>query len=114
MKVALVSEGTYPFAMGGVSVWCDQLIRGLHDYEWEMIALTVDGSERSVWEAPDNLMGISTVPLWGPRPKGGRRWGQPSAELLEAYRCFVTAITRPVSREMSWKVSCPSTRRPVR
>jgi glycosyltransferase involved in cell wall biosynthesis len=99
VKVALVSEGTYPFAMGGVSVWCDQLIRGLHDYEWEMIALTVDGSERSVWEAPDNLMGIRTVPLWGPRPKWGRRWGQPGAELLDAYRCFITAIARPVSRE---------------
>ncbi len=43
MKVALVSEGTYPYAMGGVSVWCDQLMRGLSDYRWEMVALTVDG-----------------------------------------------------------------------
>ena len=52
VKIALVSEGTYPYAMGGVSVWCDQLIRGLPDYRWEMVALTVDGSERPVWAPP--------------------------------------------------------------
>ena len=44
MKVALVSEGTYPYAMGGVSVWCDQLIVGMPDYRWEVVALTVDGT----------------------------------------------------------------------
>ena len=32
MKIALVSEGTYPYAMGGVSVWCEQLIKGMPDY----------------------------------------------------------------------------------
>ena len=37
MRIALVSEGTYPYAMGGVSVWCDQLIRGMPDYRWEMV-----------------------------------------------------------------------------
>ena len=83
MKIALVSEGTYPYAMGGVSVWCDQLIRGLPDYRWEVIALTVDGSERPAWPAPDNLDEVRSIPLWSyapqvggaPRPRrgGGRR-----------------------------------------
>jgi hypothetical protein len=70
VKVALVSEGTYPFAMGGVSVWCDQLIRGLPEYRWEMVALAVDGTESSVWPEPDNLDGIVTIPMWGTRPVG--------------------------------------------
>ena len=81
MKVALVSEGTYPYAMGGVSVWCDQLIRGLSDYRWEMVSLVVDGSERPVWELPENLDGVRPIPCGGPpRParagQGGPGRGQ--------------------------------------
>ena len=52
MRIALVSEGTYPYAMGGVSIWCEQLIRGIPDYRWQVVALTVDGSEKSVFVPP--------------------------------------------------------------
>ena len=99
MKIALVSEGTYPFAMGGVSVWCDQLIRGLHDYEWEMVALTVDGSERSAWEPPDNLTAVRTVPLWGPNPaEGRRRRRRPSADgFRDIHRRFMEAVVEPLA-----------------
>ena len=68
--------------MGGVSVWCDQLIRGLPDYRWEMVSLVVDGSERPVWELPENLDGVRPIPLVGGRPdrpgpvRGGPGRGQ--------------------------------------
>ncbi|MBT8226250.1 MAG: DUF3492 domain-containing protein, partial [Dactylosporangium sp.] len=68
MKIALVSEGTYPYAMGGVSVWCEQLIRGMPDHRWDMVALTVDGAERPVFDLPDNLDHVRSIPLWGSRP----------------------------------------------
>ncbi|HEU5108168.1 MAG TPA: DUF3492 domain-containing protein, partial [Micromonosporaceae bacterium] len=93
MRVALVSEGTYPFAMGGVSVWCDQLIRGLPDYRWEMVALTVDGTERQVWASPPNLDRIRSIPLWRPRPPVP---GRPGAAFLSAFDDFVTALLSPV------------------
>jgi hypothetical protein len=51
VKITLVSEGTYPYAMGGVSIWCEQLIKGMPDYRWDVVALTVDGAERSVFPA---------------------------------------------------------------
>jgi glycosyltransferase involved in cell wall biosynthesis len=76
MRIALVSEGTYPFAMGGVSVWCDQLIRGLPDYRWEMVALTVDGTEPQVWPSPANLDSVRSIPLWRPRPDRRGRPGR--------------------------------------
>jgi polysaccharide biosynthesis protein PelF len=94
MKIALVSEGTYPFVEGGVSVWCDQLIRGLPDYKWEMVALTVDGSERVRWDLPDNLEAIRSVPLWGPTPTAGRRRGS-SDDFAAAYRAFLSALLKP-------------------
>jgi len=28
MDIALAAEGTYPHQFGGVSVWCDQMVRG--------------------------------------------------------------------------------------
>ncbi|MEH0843446.1 GT4 family glycosyltransferase PelF [Micromonospora sp. CPCC 205711] len=94
MRVALVSEGTYPFAVGGVSMWCDQLIRGLPEHEWEMVALTVDGSERPRWDAPDNLARLSTIPLWGERPdrRGARR---PGRRFREGFVALLGAILRP-------------------
>jgi polysaccharide biosynthesis protein PelF len=96
VRVALVSEGTYPYAMGGVSVWCDQLIRGLPDYRWEMVALTVDGSERPVWATPDNLERVRTIPLWGPTPTGGRRSGRPGVGFASAYEAFLRTLLRPL------------------
>ncbi|MBA2890273.1 GT4 family glycosyltransferase PelF [Nonomuraea soli] len=68
MKVTLVSEGTYPFAMGGVSVWMDQLIRGMPDYDWDVVTLTVDGSEQPIWSAPANLRNVVSMPIWEPVP----------------------------------------------
>ncbi|UAB99775.1 GT4 family glycosyltransferase PelF [Dactylosporangium vinaceum] len=64
MRVALVSEGTYPQALGGVSVWCDQLVHGLPEHQWEAVALTVDGTEPVRWELPPNLERVLTIPLW--------------------------------------------------
>lgn len=98
MKIALVSEGTYPYEMGGVSVWCDQLIRGLSDCRWEFIALTVDGNERMVWDIPDNLEGVRSVPLWDPLPTRGRpgRRELASSDFAVAYRAFITAVLTPL------------------
>jgi glycosyltransferase involved in cell wall biosynthesis len=99
VKVALVSEGTYPYAMGGVSVWCEQLIVGMPDYSWDVVAITVDGGETPVFERPENLDTLHVIPLWGPRPAGrgrpgrrARRGGRPTAEFLSMYEAFVAAL----------------------
>jgi len=65
MKVAMMTEGTYPHAFGGVSVWCDQLIRGMPDYEFCLLALVGTGNESVVWDLPGNVSSLVTVPLWG-------------------------------------------------
>lgn len=93
MKVTLVSEGTYPFAMGGVSVWMDQLIRGMPDYRWDVVTMTVDGGERPVWELPPNLEQVINLPLW----KGGRRRSgrPPGREFAAAYERFLQIVLTP-------------------
>jgi polysaccharide biosynthesis protein PelF len=74
--VALIGEGTYPHQFGGVSVWCDQLVRGMPDYDFLLVALVATGAEPVRWSLPDNVTSVSAVPLWGPPPPGpapGRR-----------------------------------------
>ena len=94
MRIALVSEGTYPFEMGGVSVWCDQLLRGMPDYEWEVVALTVDGTEKARWEFPPNLVGVRNMPLWGPNPPLAKR--EPGPAFTTPFRAFVVALLTPM------------------
>jgi glycosyltransferase involved in cell wall biosynthesis len=90
MKIALTAEGTYPHQFGGVSVWCDQLVRGLADYDFELHALVATGTEPVRWELPGNVGKLAVLPLWGPRPPAGRgsRWLRPGtsppvAELID-------------------------------
>ncbi|BCY08766.1 DUF3492 domain-containing protein [Actinoplanes sp. L3-i22] len=100
MRIALVSEGTYPFAMGGVSIWCEQLIRGMPDYRWQVVALTVDGSEEPVFPVPANLDRVQSIPLWGGaldehRPRRAGR-GRPGAAFTDSYEVFLRALVTPL------------------
>ena len=98
MRVALVSEGTYPYAMGGVSIWCEQLIRGIPDYRWEVVALTVDGTEKAVFAEPSNLDRVHSIPLWGGRPGGrpGPGGTRPGATFRGSYEVFLRALVTPL------------------
>ncbi|MDQ1645461.1 MAG: hypothetical protein QOJ50_1645, partial [Cryptosporangiaceae bacterium] len=75
MRITMVTEGTYPHAYGGVSVWCDQLLRGMPEHEFAVVAITGTGAERLAWEPPPNVT-VTALPLWGEpvraRPPSGR------------------------------------------
>jgi polysaccharide biosynthesis protein PelF len=82
----MMTEGTYPFGFGGVSVWCDQLIRGMPGYEFRLVAITATEAEQVVWSLPDNVTAVHKVLLWGSSPTGssaGRRHTLPSRLLRE-------------------------------
>lgn len=66
----MMTEGTYPFGFGGVSVWCDQLIRGMPGYDFHLVAIVATDAEQVVWELPDNVTSMTKVLLWGPLPAG--------------------------------------------
>ena len=36
-RILLVTEGTYPYALGGVSSWCDLLVRALDEFDWRVL-----------------------------------------------------------------------------
>lgn len=72
VDILLVAEGTYPHVHGGVSVWCDQMIRGLSRHRFQVVALTATGREPPVYELPDNVGSVHSVPLWTVRRRERR------------------------------------------
>jgi glycosyltransferase involved in cell wall biosynthesis len=88
-----VSEGTYPFAMGGVSVWCDQLIRGLPTHRFEFVALSVDGLGKPMWPAPPNLERVTSLALWTQERAPRRR---PDRATRRAVSDLAAQLVRPL------------------
>ncbi|MFY9470292.1 MAG: GT4 family glycosyltransferase PelF [Solirubrobacterales bacterium] len=67
----LITEGTYPFAIGGVSSWCDILIKGLTDVRWQVMPITAPGhSLKPLFELPSNASLAGHMRLWSDRSPG--------------------------------------------
>ncbi|GHA83789.1 lipopolysaccharide glycosyltransferase, putative [Streptomyces termitum] len=98
----MLTEGTYPHVHGGVSTWCDQLVRGMPDVTFEILALTGSGREPVTWELPPNIARHTAFPLWGhPRgpaaPRRARRSprGRDRRRFLAAYEHVLLALLDP-------------------
>ncbi|GAA2595127.1 GT4 family glycosyltransferase PelF [Actinomadura fulvescens] len=94
MDVTLVTEGTYPHSYGGVSVWCDQLVRGMPRTSFHVLALTATGAEPVVWDLPGNVTAES-LPLWGPMPRARTLRRRAGREFESLYRSLLDAILGP-------------------
>src|SRR5579859_7783638 len=73
MEILLVAEGTYPHVRGGVSVWCDQMIKGLNRHRFHLVSLTATGREPAVYELPRNVVFAHSLPIWTQRRPPDRR-----------------------------------------
>lgn len=64
MKILLTTEGTYPFTAGGVSTWCEQMLRGLPEHDFTVLAVTANPHVDYLYDVPANTR-VVPVPLWG-------------------------------------------------
>jgi polysaccharide biosynthesis protein PelF len=65
MKIALINEGTYPYVAGGVSTWCDHLVRGLPDVRWHLVSIVSGDHPPPAPELPSTVDTLQPVPVWG-------------------------------------------------
>ena len=64
-RVLLITEGTYPYAVGGVSSWCHALLRGLSGIDWEVLPLLAgQRHQRSTVKPPSNAKILRSIDLW--------------------------------------------------
>ncbi|MBE2319510.1 DUF3492 domain-containing protein [Solirubrobacter sp. CPCC 204708] len=83
-RVLLLTEGTYPYALGGVSSWCDLLIRGLDEFDWAVLPIVAADGRPPLYELPPHAHEIGPLEVWSERrPRGGGRgpcrWDLPGA-----------------------------------
>ncbi|MCD0166308.1 GT4 family glycosyltransferase PelF [Deinococcus sp. 12RED42] len=93
MKIALLCEGTYPHTQGGVSVWCDQLIAGLPEHQFEVYAISGQPVRPSDHDLPANVSRLVSVPIWAaeqPRRCAGR-----DRDLSDGYAQLLYSLFMP-------------------
>ncbi|WP_280890485.1 DUF3492 domain-containing protein [Streptomyces sp. LBL] len=66
MRIGLLTESGYPYVNGDTGLWCDRLVRGLQQHEFDIYALS--RSERQEDEGwvplPPQVSRVRTAPLW--------------------------------------------------
>ncbi|MFQ6271581.1 GT4 family glycosyltransferase PelF [Kutzneria viridogrisea] len=102
MDVALMTEGTYPHSFGGVSVWCDQLVRGMPDYDFHVVALVGGTVNQPAWELPRNVASVTPVPLWGAVPAGRTPGRQARRAFRPLIRDFFDTLLDPTDAGQQW------------
>lgn len=94
MRVLLSGEGTYPVVRGGVSTWCDQLVRGLPQIQFSVAVLT-SGRTAHVYELPPNVRTVLTTEMWAGSPRNARIKRSHRATFLEAWEVIFAHAQDP-------------------
>ncbi|WP_281885331.1 GT4 family glycosyltransferase PelF [Paenibacillus sp. YYML68] len=64
LTVMLSTEGTYPFYQGGVSTWCDILVRKLSNIDYVLYSVITDPYVLPKFKIPKHAL-LKSMPLWG-------------------------------------------------
>jgi glycosyltransferase involved in cell wall biosynthesis len=61
----MTTEGTYPHVVGGVSSWCDLLVNGLPQFDWQVLPIIAGGRKRPLlFKLPSNAHLLPAIDLW--------------------------------------------------
>src|ERR1043166_1946993 len=107
-NVLLTPDGPYPFSGGGVSTWCDTLIRNTPEVRYTLLPLMMNPHVELKYTPPANVRRVLEVPMWGIEEPAEfltdipfaslyeRKQRTPAAaienEFLPAFRAFLDAI----------------------
>ncbi|MBI4261846.1 MAG: GT4 family glycosyltransferase PelF [Actinobacteria bacterium] len=85
-RVLLTTEGTYPHYTGGVSTWCDFLIREIGDVDFVVWSLMMNPFIKQQFAFPRNVVQYVGVPLWGVEQPAEYTREIPSGKVFESAR----------------------------
>lgn len=84
VSVLLTTEGTYPFAKGGVSTWCHVLTQQLPEIDFKLLAIVANPYLEMRYELSANVKEVLKVPLWGTDDPVEYSWRYPFSSALKA------------------------------
>ncbi|MFF4079536.1 glycosyltransferase [Streptomyces sp. NPDC001777] len=77
MRIGLLTEGGYPYPDGESGLWCDRLVRGIAQHEFDLFALSrsTEQGEQGWVPLPMQVSRVRTAPVWSadesaPAPRG--------------------------------------------
>ncbi len=78
-RVLLTTEGTYPYAVGGVSSWCELLVNRLTEFDWQVLPIVAPHGQPPKYALPSHAREVARIEPWsqaiprGRRPRGAAR-----------------------------------------
>ncbi|NPV52522.1 MAG: GT4 family glycosyltransferase PelF [Firmicutes bacterium] len=110
IKVMLATEGTYPFHRGGVSTWCDILIKCLSSVDFVVYSILMNPFVRQKFELPPRCK-LVKVPLWGTEEPSEHLTDIPFSQVYLAKRRTNEEVVRehflPLFRDMVEEILSP-------
>ncbi|MEU5088297.1 DUF3492 domain-containing protein [Streptomyces sp. NPDC021356] len=87
MRIGLVTEGGYPYVSGDAGLWCERLVRGLGQHEFDLYALSRSRrQEDEGWvPLPRQVSRVRTAPLWTAEGDGVRLGRRARRRFAECY-----------------------------
>lgn len=127
-RVLMITEGTYPHVIGGVSTWCDLLINGLDEVSWDVLPILAGVEPEAQFDLPPHARLLPAISLWSqdPAPRAKfpgfgarmlRRSGRPAdADLPGALCAGLLGWDEPLDALVDALVRCrlrPESVRPI-
>ncbi|MGW2486991.1 DUF3492 domain-containing protein [Streptomyces sp. NPDC001606] len=94
MRIGLLTEGGYPYVSGDAGLWCDRLVRGLDQHEFDIYALSRSRrQEDEGWvPLPPQVGRVRTAPLWTAEDDGVGYGRRARRRFTECYGELVGAV----------------------
>ena len=94
MRIGLLTEGGYPYVSGETRLWCDRLVRGLGQHEFDIYALSrSERQEDEGWiQLPSQVSRVRTAPLWTADDNGIRYGRRARRRFAQLYGELAAAI----------------------
>jgi glycosyltransferase involved in cell wall biosynthesis len=87
VRIGLIAEGGYPYVSGDAGLWCERLVRGLGQHEFDLYALSRSRQQEDEgWlPLPRQVSRVRTAPLWTPDDDGVRYGRRARRRFAECY-----------------------------
>jgi glycosyltransferase involved in cell wall biosynthesis len=72
-RILLTTEGTYPYAVGGVSSWCDLLVRGVDELDWQILPIVAPHGKPPAFALPPHASQVARIEVWSESLATGAR-----------------------------------------
>nr|WP_305729325.1 DUF3492 domain-containing protein [Streptomyces sp. MUSC 14] len=94
MRIGLLTEGGYPYVSGDAGLWCDRLVRGLEQHEFDLYALSRSRQQEDAgWvPLPPQVSRVRTAPLWTADDDGVTHGRRARRRFAECYGELVGAV----------------------